>query len=125
MVRHIHDPFSNHLSQRRSQLVAPIQCRNIISTTYTLPAHKHVGHSATPRALCEEGLQIRPKRVLVQFDYERFRLDRVVFQQDQLGFLTVGAVGFGEDDHWELLVLDTGKKWKTEARWKETYLEHA
>ena len=109
-MRHIHDPFPTHLSQRRSQLVALIQCRNIVSTTYTLPAHEYIGHGATPRTLCEQGLKIRSKWVFVQFDHERFRLDRVVFQQDQLGFLAIGAVGFGENDDWMRLVLVTGKK---------------
>ena len=96
----INNPLPTQRFQRRNQLVALIQIRNIISTTNTLPTHKNIRHSASSSILPQQSLQIRTERVLIQFNDERFRLNSVVLQQDRFRSLAVGTVGFGEDNDW-------------------------
>jgi hypothetical protein len=90
----IHDPLPAQLSQLRCQLVALIQFSDIISTSDSLSAHKNIRDCATTGFLSEQGLQIWTEWVLVQFNYERLWLDRIVVEQDRLGSLTVGAIRF-------------------------------
>jgi hypothetical protein len=82
------------------QGVSLVKLLHVVTAANALAHEQNVGYCPPAGALMQEGLQLFAHRVLIELDDVGFRYDAVLFEEDVLRFLRVGAVGLGEDDHF-------------------------
>ncbi|KAH0207678.1 hypothetical protein KCU99_g106, partial [Aureobasidium melanogenum] len=83
-------------------LVILMHACNIVASTNALSVDQDVRDCASACGLQKSRLQLRAQRVKVELFNVRGRHDVVLFKQDSLCLLRVGAVALGEDDDYVL-----------------------
>lgn len=95
------DPLAPEVRQRGSHLAHFIQSAHVVSSTNALAIDQDIRHCTTTSGVRQDGLELLPQSVVVEFDHVRCRDNGVVIKQDMLGFGAERAVGLGEDDNWK------------------------
>jgi hypothetical protein len=87
------DATAANLLDLSHQGISLVKLLDIVAASYAFGHEKDVGYCPSARGLMQEGLQLCAHGVLIELDDVGFGYDSVLFEEDVLRLLRVGAVG--------------------------------